>query len=73
MSTDQAISLVSQVFAMYKGTLEEHNNLQTALKVITEAIQPVVQADAVEEAKEQQITQFDIIIIEHMSKVHKRT
>ena len=50
MSTDQAISLVSQVFAMYKGTLEEHNNLQTALKVITETMQPVVQADGVVEA-----------------------
>lgn len=38
MKTDQALELLSQLAAQYKGTLEEHNALQTALNVIKEAL-----------------------------------
>jgi len=40
MTTDQALNLLSQVASVYKGTLEEHNALQTALKTISDAVKP---------------------------------
>lgn len=39
MELEQAINLISQVAAQYKGTLEEHNALQTALKTINDALE----------------------------------
>lgn len=36
MTKDQAINLLSQVCAIYKGTLEEHQKLQEALKIVRE-------------------------------------
>jgi hypothetical protein len=39
MTSEQAISLLSQLAAQYKGTLEEHNALQEALQVLTLAVQ----------------------------------
>ena len=36
MKTEEAINLLRQVCAIYKGTLQEHQQLQEALKVIEE-------------------------------------
>lgn len=46
MTLEQAINLLSQVCAQYKGTLEEHQHLQRALQVVSqppvaEVIEPV--------------------------------
>ena len=43
MKTDQALQLLSQVVAQFRGTLEEHQTLQTALKAIEEALAEKVQ------------------------------
>lgn len=34
MNTEQALNLLKTVCSIYKGTLEEHQSLQTALQVI---------------------------------------
>ena len=36
MKLEEALSLLSQVCAAYKGTLQEHQTLQQALKVVNE-------------------------------------
>lgn len=40
MTPKQALNLLSQVAAIYKGTLEEHQSLQEAVKVLTDYIGP---------------------------------
>jgi len=34
MDIKQAVDIVKQIASMYKGTLEEHNAIQQAIKVI---------------------------------------
>lgn len=34
MNKDQAINIVKQLGANYRGTLDEHNNIQDAIKTI---------------------------------------
>ena len=36
MNKEQAKAIIRQVCATYRGTLEEHNNIQMALKVLFE-------------------------------------
>jgi len=36
MTKEEAIQLLRQVCAIYRGTLSEHNSLQQALKVVEE-------------------------------------
>jgi hypothetical protein len=38
MTKEQALELLQRVCAIYKGTLEEHQQLQTALQTIKECI-----------------------------------
>ncbi len=39
MNKQQAIDLITQVCAMYKGTLQEHSALQEALKIINTLVE----------------------------------
>ncbi len=41
MKKVDAISLITQVCAIYKGTLQEHEALQQALEVIKGLVEPV--------------------------------
>jgi hypothetical protein len=41
MNKEQAISLLEQVCAIYKGTLQEHQQLQQALQVIKTEEKPI--------------------------------
>lgn len=47
MTLEQAINLLSQVCAQYKGTLEEHQHLQRALQVVSQPPVAVPEAPAV--------------------------
>ena len=38
MTKEQAMQLLSQLAANYRGTLEEHQNLQNALKVVSDLV-----------------------------------
>lgn len=38
MKTDEALKLLAQVAAQYRGTLEDHQNLQLALQTLAEAV-----------------------------------
>lgn len=38
MKTDEALKLLAQVAAQYRGTLEDHQNLQQALQTLAEAV-----------------------------------
>lgn len=42
MKTEEAINLLRQVCAIYKGTLQEHQMLQEALEVIMKLEEPAV-------------------------------
>lgn len=41
MTPEEALNLLAQVASIYKGTLEEHTALQTAVQTISEIIKPV--------------------------------
>lgn len=41
MKKDEAVNLLIQVCAMYKGTLQEHEALQQALAVIKTLVEPI--------------------------------
>jgi hypothetical protein len=52
VNLDQAIQLISQIIAQYRGTLQEHQAIQNAFKLIIEtANEPKVEikADNIEE------------------------
>lgn len=54
MTTEQAIQIISNVIAQYRGTLQEHQAIQNAFKVIVElANEPKVEikSDYIEEVK----------------------
>lgn len=38
MKTDEALKLLAQVAAQYRGTLEDHQNLQQALQTLAAAV-----------------------------------
>lgn len=38
MKTDEALKLLATVAAQYRGTLEDHQNLQLALQTLAEAV-----------------------------------
>lgn len=40
MNPQEALNLLNQVATIYKGTLQEHQSLQEAVKVLKEAIEP---------------------------------
>ena len=52
MTLEQAVQLISSVVAQYRGTLQEHQAIQNALKVLVNAAnEPKVEikADSIEE------------------------
>jgi hypothetical protein len=40
MTRDEALKIVTQVCVNYRGTLQEHQAIQTALQVIKDALEP---------------------------------
>lgn len=40
MTVEQALNILSQVASVYKGTLQEHQTIIEAFKVIKEALEP---------------------------------
>lgn len=51
---EKAIQLISNVLAQYKGTLQEHQNIQTAFQILVDkANEPKVEikAEEIEEVK----------------------
>lgn len=46
MSTQEAIGIVAQVAAQFRGTLKEHEIIQQALAVIEERLETQAQAQA---------------------------
>lgn len=52
MTNDQALKLLTQVCAVYRGTLEEHQALQEALKAVREMYQVAEAKPAEPEKKE---------------------
>ena len=43
MKREEALSLLSQVCAMFKGTLQEHTAIQQALEVVKKIEEPKVE------------------------------
>lgn len=43
MTQEQALNLLAQAATQYKGTLEEHQTLQQAVKVLDELVNPIVE------------------------------
>ena len=52
MEKKQALQIIAQVCAVYRGTLQEHQALQTALQVINEGEAVVVDAPVPADAKD---------------------
>lgn len=50
MNKEQAIQILTQVCAMYRGTLEDHQQLQTALQVVKKEFETEI-VDVKEEKK----------------------
>lgn len=40
MNKEKALTIIENVCAAYKGTLQDHQNIQSALQVIKEALEP---------------------------------
>lgn len=52
MTVEQAIQLISNVIAQYRGTLQEHQTIQNAFKVIVELANEAkieIKAESIEE------------------------
>ena len=56
MKKEEALSIVAQVCAAYKGTLQEHNALQQAMQCLNglEEKAPVVESEVVKKEEEKE-------------------